>query len=68
MRNRPPIRSVDEDAVRRVAHIIGPCSAADRALAELDMRRRDGQDVAIYQQGSFWLVGPRIWDQVENGS
>jgi len=58
-RRQPPILPVDEDAVRRVARIIGPCSAADLALAELDMRRRAGEDVAIYQTPSSWVVGPR---------
>ncbi len=53
------IAIVDEDAVRRVARVIGPCSAADRALAELDMRRKAGEDVAIFQTPSSWVVGPR---------
>jgi hypothetical protein len=52
------IKPADEEAVRRVALIIGPCSAADMALAELDMRRRAGQDVTIYQTPSSWIVGP----------
>ena len=58
MSRKPPIKPADEDAVRRIAEVIGPCSAADRALAELDMRRRAGENVTIYQTPSSWLVGP----------
>lgn len=54
------VKPVDEDAVRRIAQIIGPCSAADQALAELDARRRDGEDVAIFQTPSGWVVGPPL--------
>jgi hypothetical protein len=57
-RRAPRLILADEDAVRRVAAIIGPCSAADRALAERDMRRRGGERVSIFQAGSFWVVGP----------
>lgn len=52
------IKPADEDAVRRVAKIIGPCSAADRAIAELEMRRRSGESVMVYQTLSSWVVGP----------
>lgn len=58
VRRAPRLRLADESAVRRIAGIIGPCSAADSALAELDARRRDGESVSIYQAGSFWVVGP----------
>lgn len=56
----PKLLPADENAVRRIAKIIGPGSAADAALAELDMRRRTGQDVALFQGQSFWIVGPSL--------
>lgn len=54
------LKPADEDAVRRIAEVIGPCSAADLALAELDMRRRNGEDVMIFQTPSSWVVGPPL--------
>lgn len=57
-RKKPVLVLANEEAVRRIAHVIGPCSAADMALAELDMRRREGQSVAIFQTPSSWVVGP----------
>ena len=54
------VKPVDEAAVRRIAKIIGPCSAADQALAELDARRRDGERVDIFQTPSGWIVGPPL--------
>lgn len=54
------IKPADEDAVRRIAAVIGPCSAADLALAELDMRRRNGEEVMIFQTPSSWVVGPPL--------
>jgi uncharacterized protein with PhoU and TrkA domain len=58
MSPRRKIALADEESVRQIALIIGPCSAADRALAELDMRRNAGEDVVIYQTPSGWVVGP----------
>lgn len=54
------IKPADEAAVRRIAAVVGPCSAADLALAELDMRRRNGEDVMIFQTPSSWVVGPPL--------
>lgn len=59
MARRIALAPADEAAVRQLASVIGPCSAADRALAELDMRRRAGEAVSIYQSQSFWVVGPQ---------
>ena len=58
MGRRVLVKPANEEAVRRIAKIIGPCSAAEQALAELDARRRDGENAAIFQTPSDWLVGP----------
>lgn len=50
----------DEDALRRIAKIIGPFSAAQGALDEAERRRKLGEDIAIYRRGDTLLVGPRV--------
>jgi hypothetical protein len=52
------IMPADEGAVRRVAKIIGHLSAASKAIAELDMRRRNGEQVTVYRTPTTWIVGP----------
>lgn len=48
-----------DEAARRVAHIIGPMSAAALALAEAEDRRAKGEDAVILRRGERFLVGPR---------
>lgn len=46
----------DEALARRVAHILGPYSAAAEALAELAAERAQGRKAAIVLQGETWVV------------
>jgi len=48
-----------EDAARRIAHIVGATSAAGAALRDLARRRNAGESVVIFHTGRRWLVGPR---------
>ena len=50
--------ALQEDAARRIAHIVGVTSAARSALAELDRRREAGEDAVIWRDGKRWIVGP----------
>jgi hypothetical protein len=52
------IQPVSRDVMERVARILGPSSAAAQALADLDHRLASGQNVAIYEIGSSYFVGP----------
>lgn len=54
-----PLPILDEAFVRRVAHIIGPNSAAAKAIEERDRRRAAGEDAVILQGDGCLLVGPR---------
>ena len=54
----PYMIPVSEDEARRIADIIGPFSAAARALKDVARRRAEGEDVMIYRSLSLWLVGP----------
>lgn len=51
-----------EDDARRVAEIVGPYSGAARALAELEERRRNGEDVSLYRgkHDDALYVGPTL--------
>lgn len=55
-----PLDIARERLARRSAHILGPSSAAHKALAELDRRRLAGEDVAIFYLGTTWFVGPPL--------
>lgn len=55
----PILEPLDEDIARRIAHILGPQSAAAKALNELELRRKDGDDIALFTYGDTILVGPR---------
>lgn len=48
-----------EELVRRVAAILGPSSAAAKALAELERRRASGEDAIILKDDRLWIVGRR---------
>jgi hypothetical protein len=48
--------TLSEDVLRRQASIIGPHSAAARALEEIKRRRADGQDVEVVRCGSTIMV------------
>lgn len=47
----------DEDKARRIAAIVGPQSAAQKALNELERRRREGLAAWIWLNGKMWFVG-----------
>ena len=55
-----------DDRAERLAHILGPNSAAAKALVELKDRRSKGEDVVLMivgsdqVQGGFLMVGPPI--------
>lgn len=51
-----------DDDLLRIAHIIGPTSAASMAMAERDRRRASGEDAVVYRDANrgVLLVGPRI--------
>ena len=48
-----------DDRAERLAHIMGPSSAAAMALVELKKRREAGEDAVLLIAGSMILVGPR---------
>lgn len=57
---------VTDDILQRVAEIIGPNSAAERALQELRRRRAIGEDpVCVQVDGSFVVVDRRKVDVSE---
>ncbi len=51
---------VTEDIVRRMATIMGPGSAAAKAVQDYEARTAAGEDVAFYKAPSTLLVGPRV--------
>ncbi len=52
------IEPISDEAVARIAYIIGDQSAAAAALAEAKARRERGETIQIYRSGSTLLVGP----------
>ena len=48
----------DEQVCSMVAHILGPASAAAKALTELARRRELGEDVAVRHTHRSWVVMP----------
>lgn len=46
------------EVVKRRAWILGAASAAAECLREYDKRSADGEDVAIFEEPPFLLVGP----------
>jgi len=52
----------DERAAERVAVILGPSSAAAKALVELKERRAEGEVVELFRSGEMFLVGPPLPD------
>lgn len=53
------VEEVDEEVARKVANIIGPNSAAGKALDQLKARRDAGEDVAIVKAAGGFIVVPR---------
>lgn len=58
-------KPVDDDALQRMAHILGTSSAAAKAIAELKRRRAEGEQAFAYQVygeagSSTLIVGPMI--------
>jgi hypothetical protein len=56
------VQEVTDDFLRRVAHIMGSSSAAERALADRDRRRGLGENVVILWDSArgVLLVGPPV--------
>jgi hypothetical protein len=54
------LRPVTVDHLRRIANIMGPASAAAKALGDMDARRRAGQDPRAYWTGTTILIGPAL--------
>lgn len=59
-----PTRRMEElpiDTLVRIARVVGPSSAAARALKEINERRARGEEnIACYRYGATLLVGPRV--------
>jgi len=50
-------RGSDAEALaRQIAYIIGPSSAAQSAINELERKRRTGQPAYIHKVGNSWIV------------
>lgn len=47
-----------DEHVRCLAHILGPSSAAARAIEDHHQRTERGETVTFYQEGNAILVGP----------
>lgn len=50
---------MDEETLRRIADIIGPSSAAARALQEVARQREDGIDAVVGCSGKMFYVCSR---------
>lgn len=50
---------LEEDGARRIAQIVGPASAAARALETLDKARAKGLDAVIFRDWKSWIVSNR---------
>lgn len=59
-KRKPALLPLDEASARWVAEIIGPHSAAARALKEMEGRRARGEDVRLYEAPGTIIVGPSI--------
>lgn len=51
------LAALEEDAARRVAHIMGESSAAALAVKELERRRSAGDSAYIIRGRTSWYVG-----------
>ena len=49
---------IKEAVVRRVAEIMGPSSAAARAVRDFEDRQANGENVGFYHESRTWIVGP----------
>lgn len=65
-----PVSGSDDEALaRQVAYIIGPSSAAQSAINELERKRRTGQPAYIHKVGNAWIVQTvRPNDKLTHGS
>jgi hypothetical protein len=50
---------MDDETLRRIAHIVGPQSAAARALDEAERQREMGIDAVVGSAGAMLLVCSR---------
>jgi hypothetical protein len=53
-------REIDEESLRRMAHIIGPSGASSLALADFERRREAGENPTVYLHGGTFIVGPSL--------
>lgn len=61
MKKREAYKELTDEMLLRIAHIIGPNSAARRALEEKCERVLSGEsDCTVYCVGDSLIVGPRI--------
>ena len=49
---------VTEEIVRMAAEIMGPSSAAAKAICDFETRQLLGESVAFYHELQTWIVGP----------
>lgn len=50
----------DPNVALKIAEIIGPSSAAAKALVELTERLARGEDVGLFKRGAAFIVGPSV--------
>lgn len=50
------LQPVEESLIKRVAFVMGPSSAAQKALNEATVRRACGEAVAFAKSGSYIVV------------
>lgn len=62
------MREVPDEQLERAVHILGNCSAAAMALADLHARRAAGQDACTYLTAGSYFVGPRLPSPTEGRS
>lgn len=58
MRKVERLIEADRHLLAALAHILGPSSAAAKALAELERRKAAGESVTILHTGRTLVVGP----------
>jgi hypothetical protein len=51
MGKRDPLQVLSADQLRRMAHILGPSSAAHKALADYEAREAEGREPVCFMDG-----------------
>ena len=54
------MEQVDESIVQMTARIMGPSSAAAKAIDDFETRTAAGENVAFHHAPRTWIVGPVI--------